>query len=90
VAHNFELGSVYPNPFNSTARIPFELASDAKVKIEVFDVTGRHVATLADGRFTAGKHELLYQPDKTAASGVYFIAMQTGTRRLLTKAMLLK
>jgi aminopeptidase N len=90
VVHDFALGSVYPNPFNASARIPFELANDAKVKIAIFDITGRCVATLADGQFAAGKHELHYEPDETTASGVYFVSMAAGNRHFLTKAVLLK
>ncbi len=86
----FELGPVYPNPFNSTARIPFELARTGNVTIEIHDVIGRHVQTIAAGTMSAGKHEIVYTAKPGMASGVYLIALEAGDSRRITKVIFLK
>lgn len=52
--------TVYPNPFQNRATVGYELAGSSKVHLEVYDVTGRSVAVLYDGRQPAGtyRHEL--------------------------------
>lgn len=52
----FALGNARPNPSTGTAVIPFALPEDTFVKLEVYDVAGRKVETLADGRLRAGEH----------------------------------
>jgi hypothetical protein len=63
--------ATYPNPFGIQATISFSLARPARVTLTVYDVLGRHVATLLDGeRAQAGSHEVPW--DATGqASGVY-------------------
>lgn len=53
---SFALGNARPNPSSGTTVIPFALPEDAYVKLEVYDIVGRKVATLADGRLRAGEH----------------------------------
>jgi immune inhibitor A len=52
----FALGSARPNPSTGTAVIPFALPEDTRVKLEVYDVAGRKVATLADGYLSTGEY----------------------------------
>jgi aminopeptidase N len=86
----FELGSVYPNPFNSAARVPFTLQSPAQVRLQAFDLLGRCVGTLCEGRLSAGTHEAVFLPDPVVASGIYWICLEANGSRMLTKAVLLK
>jgi hypothetical protein len=53
---SFALGSARPNPSSGTTIIPFALPEDAHIKLEVYDIAGRKVATLVDGRLCAGEH----------------------------------
>ena len=53
---SFALGNARPNPSSGTTAIPFALPEDAQIKLEVYDIAGRKVATLADGRLCAGEH----------------------------------
>jgi hypothetical protein len=56
----FELAQNYPNPFNAKTVIAFELKEASPVKVEVFDVTGAKVATLANQQMNAGSHQLTW------------------------------
>ncbi len=66
--------SSYPNPFNPTTRVHFELPIDSYVKVALFDILGRQIAQLADGQYPAGYHELPWD-GKHLSSGVYFIRL---------------
>ncbi len=61
----------YPNPFNPSTTIRFALASDAHVRLAVYDILGREVARLADGLHQAGYHTFVWNAQQ-AASGLYF------------------
>ena len=81
--------AVYPNPFNSEAKIRFELAKRERVRMAVFDLLGREVKTIVDDIREAGQHEVSFAMPE-AASGLYFVRMQTMTRVKTEKVILLK
>jgi hypothetical protein len=70
-----------PNPFNPSTTIAFVLPSDAQAEIVVFAPDGRRVATLASGRFGAGRNEVRWDgrndAGKQVAAGVYFYRLKT-------------
>ncbi len=66
------LFSVFPNPFNSFARIQWELSFPADVKISVFNVTGQRVMTIIKKRLPAGKSSVSWNAERLA-SGIYFV-----------------
>jgi len=68
---NFELLQNYPNPFNPTTVIEFTLPTDGHVLLKVYDVLGRHIATLVDGQKDAGVYRVTFNGSQFA-SGVYF------------------
>lgn len=79
----FALHANYPNPFNPATVIRFELAAEVPVSLRVFDVSGRLVRTLVDGRVVAaGRHEEtwdgLADSGTPAAAGVYLYRLQAG------------
>lgn len=61
----------YPNPFNSGTVIKFSIADDTKVTLDVYDILGRRVDTIANGRFSAGSYSIPWNPDDNP-SGIYF------------------
>lgn len=72
VTTTISLAPARPNPFNATTTVALELPQPSHVKLAVYDVTGRRVATLSNQWYAAGDHALTF--DATAlASGVYFI-----------------
>lgn len=78
----------YPNPFNPATAIRFGLAEDSMVRLEVFDLLGRQVATLVDEPLAAGWHEARWEAGRQP-SGLYLYRIvaggqqQTGSMTLL-------
>ena len=72
----FVLGENYPNPFNPSTRIPFVLSESGEVVLTVFDVLGREVAVLVEGRLVAGSHAATFAADGLS-SGVYVARLET-------------
>jgi hypothetical protein len=72
---SFALDQNFPNPFNPATTIRFHLPGRGRIRLEVFDVLGKRVATLAEGQWDAGSHEVTWSgnaDDGTpVASGVY-------------------
>jgi subtilisin-like proprotein convertase family protein len=86
IPNYYSLGQNYPNPFNPVTNIKFSIPQSQDVKLVVFDILGREVATLVNEYKTSG----VYQVDFDAshlASGVYFYSLQTPnftqTKRML-------
>jgi hypothetical protein len=71
----FQLFQNHPNPFNPTTRISFTLGERGIVRLEVFDMTGRTIATLIHGPMTGGTHAAdwsgMADSGEIAASGLY-------------------
>ncbi len=72
--------SAHPNPFNPKTTLTFELPTAARVRVEVFDVGGRRVATLLDESREAGRHEVIWEGRNDAGhdmpSGVYLTLLR--------------
>ncbi len=90
----FELVGNYPNPFNPTTTIAFNLPRNATVRLRIHDVRGRVVATIVDDSLPAGRHEVLWngrdQQGRTVASGTFFYRLEAGGRVWTRKMLLLK
>ncbi|MDK9701433.1 MAG: T9SS type A sorting domain-containing protein, partial [bacterium] len=68
--------SAYPNPFNPEVRIQFAMPTNGNAIVKVFDVAGREIATLADGKYVAGSHHVMWKPANQSA-GIYFVRMES-------------
>lgn len=93
VPEKFALFGNYPNPFNPETRIVFSIPAAADIKVEVFDMLGRRVATLYQGYLNSGRHEMLWNGmngNSAAASGVYFCSVEFNGKRLISKMLLQK
>jgi len=71
----------HPNPFTSSTTITFALAQASDVSLEIYDLTGRKVRSLASGRRVAGNHEVRWDGTndggRRVASGIYFSRLET-------------
>jgi hypothetical protein len=85
----FELLPAYPNPFNPSATITFDLPKAGVSSLRVFDLLGREVAILSDGFLDAGRHHVVFD-GRNLAKGVYFARLEAGKFSQTKKLMLLK
>jgi hypothetical protein len=86
---NFALHNNYPNPFNPTTKLQFELPKNSKVQIIVYDITGKEVKTLVNEFRNAGVHEVQFNAGNLS-SGFYFCKMQAGEFTSVKKMVLIK
>ena len=88
----FALGPNYPNPFNPSTLIPYQLPGATQVRLEVFNVLGQRVTTLVDGERSAGFHTAVWDATDAAGqavgAGVYFYRLSSRDA-LLTRKMVL-
>ncbi|MFQ3598898.1 MAG: family 16 glycosylhydrolase [Chloroherpetonaceae bacterium] len=87
----FTLEQNYPNPFNPTTVINYELATQSNVKLEVFDMLGRSVATLVNARQSEGKYSVNFNSEQfNLATGIYFYRLTAGSFSQTRKMILTK
>jgi alpha-tubulin suppressor-like RCC1 family protein len=88
------LERAYPNPFNPQTYIVYHLAEATQVKIMIFDIFGRTVKELYNGRQLAGSYQIYWngtnENGMKASSGVYMIRMQTETTIKIQKVIFMK
>ena len=88
----FELGANYPNPFNPSTMIPYQLPTAMYVRLEVFNILGQRVATLVDGEQPAGFHTASWdatdEAGQAVGAGVYLYRL-SGAGVQATRSMLL-
>lgn len=85
----YSLDQNYPNPFNPQTVIPFSLKKDTRVKLSVFDVTGKEVAVLVDGMLESGRHDVNFNASDLP-SGIYFYSIVTSDFTANKKMILMK
>jgi hypothetical protein len=77
-----------PNPVTATATISFKLETPSRVYLAVYDLSGRRVATLAEGPYGAGNHAAYWQAN--VPTGVYIYRLQAGDRVAVKKVVVAK
>jgi hypothetical protein len=90
----YSLYQNYPNPFNPTTTISYSLPVNSNVKIEIFDILGKNVATIVDNYQIAGTHQAVWNGRDMAGnlvtSGIYFYRLITPQFSQVKKMMLMK
>ncbi len=86
---SFELFSNYPNPFNPTTTISWQMPKAGLVTLKIYDVLGREVTTLVNEEVSAGKHETVFNANRFS-SGVYFYQLKAGEFVSTKKMILIK
>jgi predicted MPP superfamily phosphohydrolase len=74
-----------PNPFSKQTVIRFGMPRDAWANLALYDVSGRLVATVIDGPYAAGYHEVGWTNDGTAEPGLYFLRLRIGREEVTCK-----
>jgi hypothetical protein len=81
--------SSYPNPFNPSTTISFALERETDITLSIFDLTGRRVRTLTEGKWNAGTHDV-HLDGAALPSGLYFARLRAGGLTKTQKLVLLK
>ena len=91
---DYVLGQAYPNPFNPTTHINFELPQNDFVRLTVFNMLGQEVAVLVNEEMTAGRYEVMWnglnKNQVRVASGLYVYRMEAGNFSQSHKMILMK
>jgi len=86
--------SAYPNPFNPSTTITYAVPQTGPVRLDLFDVRGSRIGTLADHTVSAGEYATTWDGrdhyGRVVASGVYFVRLQTANHVLTRRIVLLK
>lgn len=85
----FKLYANYPNPFNPSTKIMFDLPFEANTKLIIYDAVGREVLRLVDNLLTAGKYEYEWNASNYA-SGIYYYKIFAGDFTDIKKMVLIK
>jgi hypothetical protein len=83
------LNQNYPNPFNPVTQISYELPQQSDVLLEVYDMTGRQIATLVNETVAAGSHQVSFDASDLS-SGVYLYRLSAGNQVFSRKLTVIK
>ncbi len=90
----FKLHQAYPNPFNPTTTLKYEMGSAGPVSINVFDVSGHKIRSLYNGIQIPGQHEVRWDAKndngRSMSSGVYLFKVNVNGKTHTAKTLLLK
>ena len=94
VPDTYALFQNYPNPFNPETTIRYALPREEQVTLQIFNIRGQMVKTLADEPAGAGYHSLVWdgrnEAGQAVASGIYFVQLQAGAYHQTRKLALIK
>ena len=80
IPERFETLASYPQPFTERVTLPFTLPAAARVRLDIYDSLGRHVARVVDRSMQAGAHRLDWSPPAGLPGGNYYYQLRAGAR----------
>jgi hypothetical protein len=86
--HSSFIISANPNPFNSSVALRFELPDASQIELKIFDISGREVASLVNGQWSTGEHEVSWNAEGMP-SGIYFAKLMVDGRWSMVEKLLL-
>lgn len=89
IPSSFQLFQNYPNPFNPSTVISYQVSTVSYVTLKVYDILGREVATLVNGRQNTGSYTVAFDGSKLPSGG-YFYRLNAGTYTATRKMMVVK
>jgi hypothetical protein len=85
---------VYPNPFNPTTTLYFELGEASPVSLEIYNIRGQKVRSMNMGELSEGNHNISWNGTNNqgadCGTGVYFFKLNTGFSSEMTRVLMLK
>ncbi len=94
IPNGYKLSDNYPNPFNPSTSIAFDLPQRSHVTIEIFNLLGQKVARLADEEYPAGSHTVTWSgmssDGQSVPTGIYLYRLEAGNFIETKKMLLLK
>ena len=87
--NTFKLFANYPNPFNPSTTITFDLLKSQNIKLKIFDILGNEESTLVNRFLSAGRHTVIFYAD-SYPSGVYIYRLEAGGFMHSKKMILLR
>jgi len=89
VPDQYELSQNYPNPFNPSTTIRFSLPKQTQLKINIYNMLGEQVATIAEGMYESGYHKVTFNASNLP-SGTYIYRLESSNFVQVKKMILLK
>ena len=86
---SFFLHTNYPNPFNPETIIHFDLPTEIRVRLSIYDISGREIAILQNEKMAAGYHQVRFNASHLA-SGIYFYKITAGEFSDIRRMLLIK
>ncbi len=86
---SFELKQNFPNPFNPSTRIQFDISSQTNVRLDIYNIIGQRVTTLVNEEKSPGRYEVTFDAS-SLASGVYLYRLHTETYQKTRQMLLVK
>ena len=94
IPNDFALNQNYPNPFNPQTNVSFDLPKAQHVSLEVYNILGQRVQTLANGSYEAGRYTYTWNgtnsKGENVPSGIYFYSLRTDEFSKTNKMMLIR
>lgn len=92
--NHFKIYPNFPNPFNSSTTIDFDLPVDSDVRISIYDIIGREISVLVRERLSRGKHSIQWHGTTnlgdSSPSGIYYVRFSAGQFSQTRKLTLLR
>jgi hypothetical protein len=93
IPNKLELEQNYPNPFNPSTKISYSIVTPGHVRLNIYNIIGKHVLTLVDENQNAGNYEVIFSDnmfDQNFASGIYLYTLQSNDQIRSKKMILMK
>ena len=91
---DFVLHKNYPNPFNGTTNIRFELPQEGNINLQIINILGESIKSIYAGKLKANFYNFTWDgydnTMKNVSSGIYFVQLDYGNKRFLNKIMYMK
>ena len=90
IPNNIQINSCFPNPFNSSTTIYYEIAYPSYISLKISALNGAQVFENSFAQQTIGQHEFRWQPENHISSGIYFLSLSSYGNIVSRKLLLIK